>query len=293
MASISEKLSGPERPLPDERKLDVDEISDVVIEMKDVSFGYGIGETVIRDINLRIDCPGLYCVVGPNGVGKSTLIKCMSKIENLSSGDILINGRSIRTMRHKDVAKFIGYVPVVSKDVFSMSVLETILIGCHNRRSGDSEESKMKAVYKVMVLLNIQDLSEKLFSELSAGQHQKVAIARGLVQKPRVLILDEPTANLDVKYQVYVVELLRALAESEGMIVIMISHDLNLSAKYAHEVIMMSPPGVIYKVGPPEDVITKENIETVYGVHCKVIEDDGAPVVILGQSMMDEFGNID
>ena len=91
----------------------------------------------------------------------------------------------------------------------------------------------------------------------------------------------------------YVVELLRALAESEGMIVIMISHDLNLSAKYAHEVIMMSPPGVIYKVGPPEDVITKENIETVYGVHCKVIEDDGAPVVILGQSMMDEFGNID
>ena len=293
MASISEKLSGPERPLPDERKLDVDEISDVVIEMKDVSFGYGIGETVIRDINLKIDRPGLYCVVGPNGVGKSTLIKCMSKIENLSSGDILINGRSIRTMRHKDVAKFIGYVPVVSKDVFSMSVLETILIGCQNRRSGDSEESKMKAVYKVMFLLNIQDLSEKLFSELSAGQHQKVAIARGLVQKPRVLILDEPTANLDVKYQVYVVELLRALAESEGMIVIMISHDLNLSAKYAHEVIMMSPPGVIYKVGPPEDVITKENIETVYGVHCKVIEDDGAPVVILGQSMMDEFGNID
>ena len=293
MGSLSDFKKDMKETLTGEEASEFDDIGDVVIEMNDVTFGYSSGGTVIRNIDLKIDRPGLYCVVGPNGVGKSTLIKCMSKIEDPTSGDILINGRSIKTMRHKDVAKFIGYVPVVSKDVFSMSVLETILIGCQNRRSGDSDESKMKAVYKVMVLLNIQDLSEKLFSELSAGQHQKVAIARGLVQKPKVLILDEPTANLDVKYQVYVVELLRALAESEGMIVIMISHDLNISAKYAHEVIMMSTPGVIYKVGPPEEVITKENIEKVYGVHCKVIDDEGVPVVILGQSMMDEFGNID
>lgn len=263
------------------------------IVMKDVSFGYEANHPVISGINLTIDQPGLYCVIGPNGVGKSTLIKCMCKIQDISSGEVTINGRSIREMTHKDIARQIGYVPVSTADVFSMSVLETILVGCQNRY--DSDETKMKAVYKSMSLLNITDLSSKNFGELSAGQHQKVAIARGVVQRPKVLILDEPTANLDVKYQVYVTELLRALAEHEKMIVLMISHDLNMSAKYAHKVIMMSNPGVIYKVGDPEEVITKENIEAVYGVHCKVIQDDefGVPVVILGQSIMDEEGNID
>ena len=263
------------------------------IVMKDVSFGYDVEDPVIRDINLEINEPGLYCIVGPNGVGKSTLIKCMCKILDITSGDVTINGRSVKEMKHKDVSKQIGYVPVSTGDIFSMSVLETILVGCQNKN--DSDESKMMAVYKSMSLMNITDLSGKNFSELSAGQHQKVAIARGLVQRPKVLILDEPTANLDVKYQVYVTELLRALAEHEKMIVLMISHDLNMSAKYAHKVIMMAKPGIIHQVGSPEDVITKENIEKVYGVHCKIIQDDdfGVPIVILGQSMMDEDGNID
>ncbi len=263
------------------------------IVMKDVYFGYDEDSPVISDINITISDPGLYCIVGPNGVGKSTLIKCMCKMLNISKGEVLINGRNIKEMKHKDVAKYIGYVPVSTGDVFSMSVLETILVGCQNKN--DSDESKMRAVYKSMSLMNIVDLSGKNFSELSAGQHQKVAIARGLVQRPKILILDEPTANLDVKYQVYVTELLRALAEHEKMIVLMISHDLNTSAKYAHKVIMMAKPGVIHQIGDPEEVITKENVEKVYGVHCKIIQDDdyGVPIVVLGQSMMDEDGNIE
>jgi len=274
---------------------DEDYTGDVEIVMENVCFGYKDSGQVLHDINLTLKDPGLYCVIGPNGVGKSTLIKCMCKIEDITSGDVRINGNSIRDMRHKDVAKYIGYVPVSSADVFSMSVLETILVGCQSRHNLDSDESKMMAVYKAMALMKIENLSSKNFAELSAGQHQKVSIARGLVQKPRVLILDEPTANLDVKYQVYVTELLRALAENEGMIVLMISHDLNISAKYAHQVVMMSKPGKIYQIGAPEEVITKENIETVYGVHCKIVNDDDydVPVVILGQSMMDEEGNID
>ncbi len=262
------------------------------IVMKDVCFEYEKGHPIITDINLTLNKPGLYCIIGPNGVGKSTLIKCMCKIQDLTSGDVTINGNSIRNMSHKDVARYIGYVPVSAGDVFSMSVLETIMVGCQNRY--DSSESKLKAVYKSMYLLNIDDLASKNFGELSAGQHQKVSIARGIVQKPKILILDEPTANLDVKYQVYVTELLRAMAEHENMIVLMISHDLNMSAKYAHKVIMMSDPGIIYRIGDPEEVITRENVETVYGVHCKIItdEDYNVPIVVLGQSIMDEYGNL-
>lgn len=264
----------------------------VDIEVSDANFRYNDSNNVLSDINLKITEPGLYCVIGPNGVGKSTLIKCICKIEELSSGDVFIDGNNIRDLRHRDIAKYIGYVPVSTEDVFSMSVLETILVGCSN--SNSSNESKMKAVYKCMSLLNINNLASKNFAELSAGQHQKVAIARGIVQKPKVLILDEPTANLDVKYQVYVMELLRALAEHEKMTILMISHDLNISAKYAHKVIMMAKPGIIYKIGDPEEVITKENVENVYGVHCKIIKDEdfGTPIVILGQSMMDSEGNL-
>ncbi len=258
------------------------------VVMKDVCFGYEADTPIITDINLTLSDPGLYCIIGPNGVGKSTLIKCMCKIQDLTSGEVFIDGRSLSDMSHKEVSKHIGYVPVSTGDVFSMSVLETIMVGCQNRHSSD--ETKLWAVYKSMELLDITDLASKNFGELSAGQHQKVAIARGIVQRPRILILDEPTANLDVKYQVYVTELLRALAEHEGIIVLMISHDLNMAAKYAHKVIMMAKPGIIYRVGDPEEVITKENVEAVYGVHCKVITDDdyNVPVVILGQSMLDE-----
>ena len=264
----------------------------VDIEVSDANFRYNDSNNVLSNINLKITEPGLYCVIGPNGVGKSTLIKCICKIEELSSGDVFIDGNNIRDLRHRDIAKYIGYVPVSTEDVFSMSVLATILVGCSN--SNSSNESKMKAVYKCMSLLNINNLASKNFAELSAGQHQKVAIARGIVQKPKVLILDEPTANLDVKYQVYVMELLRALAEHEKMTILMISHDLNISAKYAHKVIMMAKPGIIYKIGDPEEVINKENVENVYGVHCKIIKDEdfGTPIVILGQSMMDSEGNL-
>lgn len=265
------------------------------IRLEDVSFAYPDGTSVLDGITLTIDEPGLYCIIGPNGVGKSTLVKCISKIHPATSGEVYINGRGISGLSHREVSQVIGYVPVVSQDVFSMSVLETILVGCHNRRCLDTDESKMKAVYKAMVLMQIEDLSSRLFNELSAGQHQKVAIARGIVQRPKVLILDEPTANLDVKYQVYVTELLRALAEHERIIVLTISHDLNISAKYAHRVIMMESPGVIYKVGSSAEVITAENIERVYGVRCRIIPDEqsDSPIVVLGQTVLNEQGRFD
>ncbi len=265
------------------------------IRLEDVGFEYDSDHKVLNGIDLEISEPGLYCIVGPNGVGKSTLVKCMCKIQPVTEGRITINGFDVADMTYKDVAEIMGYVPVIAQDVFSMSVLETIMVGCHDRRAFSSSEQRLKAVYKSMVLMQIEDLSSKRFNELSAGQHQKVSIARGIVQKPRVLILDEPTSSLDVRYQVYVTELLRALAEKEGMIILMISHDLNISAKYAHRIIMMAHPGVIYKVGTPEEVITKENIEKVYGVRCRIITDEecSSPVVLLGQAIFDENGKID
>ena len=121
----------------------------------------------------------------------------------------------------------------------------------------------------------------RAFNELSAGQHQRVAIARGLAQNPKLLILDEPTANLDARYQIMVTRLLKETAKERGVIVLMISHDLNIAARFADTVLLMTFPGTIYKCGTPEDVITPENVRRAYGVNCEVTEVDGRPHVIL------------
>jgi iron complex transport system ATP-binding protein len=260
------------------------------IEIKNVDFGYDEEHIVLHDINLDIRDPGLYCVIGPNGVGKSTLAKCVSKIVNPLNGEVLLNGQNIKEMSHRQVAEVVGYVPAFSQDVFSMSVVDTIMIGRHNHRRWGSRKKDMEVVYKAMKIMRIMNLAQRKFNELSAGQHQKVSIARGLVQETEVLILDEPTANLDVKFQVYVMELLRGVAEQLGIIILTICHDLNVTAKYAHKVIMLERPGKIFAFGTPEEVLTADNIERVYGIKCQVVEEEmyKVPLVILGEPIMND-----
>ncbi len=255
------------------------------IRLDNVSFGYNKDIPVLHNIDLLLDEPGLVCIIGPNGVGKSTLIRCINKLVSPNSGEVYLDEDNIDNIPSKDMAKRIAYVPVITEDCFSMSVVDTILIGRHNHQKWRTTDKDLELVYKVMDMLDISDLAMRSFNELSAGQHQKVALARGLVQETDILILDEPTSNLDVRHQVYVTELLRAISVRMGMLIIMISHDLNISAKYAHKVIVMSSPGVIHSIGTPEEVITAETVKDVYGVNCKVIMDDNRPHVILGSAL--------
>ena len=258
------------------------------IEISDLTFRYKDQEPTLRDVSLTINEPGLYCILGPNGVGKSTLVKCICKILTPQEGTILINGQDTRHMTYKDVSKIVSFVPAFSQDVFSMSVIDTILVGRYNKKSWGSSEKDLRAVYKAMKLLHIESLADHNYNELSAGQHQKVSLARGLVQEPSIMILDEPTANLDVKYQVYVTELLKSIAVAQNMIILMISHDINITAKYADRIIMMNYPGVIYKTGTPDEIITEENMRVVYDVACRVIRDPkrDVPVVLLDEAIL-------
>ena len=258
----------------------------VKVEVKDLDFTFGKGRNVLNGISLMIDKPGLYCIIGPNGVGKSTFVRCLNKIYNVPRNKVFIDGTDINDLSIKDNAKNMSYVPVGGDDTFALSVVDTILVGRHTQQKWRTSEEDMEITYKAMKLMGIEDLAMKRYNELSAGQHQKVAIARGLVQETKFIILDEPTANLDVRYQVYVTELLKELAVKTGMTVLMISHDLNITSRYADEVIVMAHPGVIHSMGKSEDVITESMIKEVYGVDCEVIHDRyGKPHVILGSAL--------
>ncbi len=255
------------------------------LDFNHLSFGYSPQHMVLDDVSFTLDGPGLACIIGPNGVGKSTLMKCLIKINKPTEGGLSINDRPISEMSIKDVSKIIGYVPPFSDDLFSMTVMDTILVGRHNHQKWRTSKRDLAMVHNVMELLDINDLAMQQFSKLSAGQHQRVALARGLVEETEILLLDEPTSNLDVRHQVFVIEMLRALAEADNKLILMISHDLNLAAKYAHKVILMEPPGKLRAIGDPAEVITEENIRDVYGVECEVIDHNGRPLVILGSAL--------
>lgn len=258
------------------------------ISVEGMSFDYG-DVPVLHGIDLAIDEPGLVCIIGPNGVGKSTLIKCLNKILKPTEGRITVDGHDIGDIPLRELSKVMGYVPVTSSDAFSMTVLDTVLMGRYpHQRFGSTSDLDMRIAKRTLNMMGIKHLAMRNFDELSAGQHQKVAIARGLAQTPRVLILDEPTSNLDVRHQIQVTELLRDLALENGMTVLMISHDLNIASQFADRIIMMSLPGRIYKTGTPWEVLTEESIRYVYGVDCTVVENDGRPHVILKGALPDE-----
>lgn len=175
----------------------------------------------------------------------------------------------------------ISYVPATGTDCFSMPVIDTILVGRHNHQKWRTSKKDLEMVYKAMDMMDLTPLAMRGFNELSAGQHQRVALARGIVQDTEIMILDEPTANLDVKHQMYVTQVLRGFADSDNKLILMICHDLNIAARYASKIIVMEPPGRICTIGDVEEAITPENMHRVYGVDCDIMEYEGRPMVII------------
>ena len=249
------------------------------IKIDGMEFGYS-SVPVLKDIVLDLEGPQFVTIIGPNGVGKSTLIHCMNKVLKPSKGTVLVNDQDVSDMKLKDIAKIIGYVPYTSSDTFPLSVVDTVLMGRSPHTGWKPKEADLNIVYNVLKLLDIDDLAMRPFNELSAGQHQRVMLARGLAQDPQILLLDEPTSNLDIRHQLEVTRLLRDLSRTQDLLVVMISHDINISAKFSDRMILLKG-GTIFATGTPDEVITEDNIREAYGVESEVIRYEGHPHVIL------------
>ena len=251
----------------------------VKIKIDDLEFSYS-STPVLKDITLELDGPKFVSILGPNGVGKSTFIHCINKILTPTGGSVFIDDLNVKDITIKEIAKSIGYVPYSSNDTFSLTVVDTVLMGRHPHSKWNSLKEDLVIVYDTLKLLGIRKLAMRRFNELSAGQHQKVMLARGLVQEPKILLLDEPTSNLDVRHQLDVTKILKRMSDEKQILIIMISHDINIAAKFSDEIIMMHD-GSVYAVGKPEDVITEDNLRVVYGVESEVVDDDGRPHIRL------------
>ena len=246
------------------------------LNINNIKFSYN-STPILDDVTFKLGCGEVLAIVGPNGSGKSTLLKCIDQILKPQCGVIMIDDKSIKDYKREDIAKKMAYVPQSNGGSFPATVFDTILLGRkpHIRWAPTSKD--LKVVSKVINALKLENLVLRDINELSGGQRQKVIIGRALAQEPSILLLDEPTANLDLKHQLEVLKLVREQADN-GVSAIIAIHDLNLALRYGDKVIMLNK-GKVFAAGGL-DVLTPENIESVYDVKVRVITDSDRILVI-------------
>jgi len=249
----------------------------VKIELKNLSFSYD-NHTILEDINMQVADSEIISLVGPNGSGKTTLIKCIDRILK-PSGSILLGGRSIDSLSLQEVARTIGYVPQSSASPLSTTVFDTVLMGRRPHISWSVSDADLDKVAGVLELMHLEDLAMRDFARLSGGQKQKVLIARALAQEPAVLLLDEPTSNLDMLHQLEVMEIIRYLVSEKKISAVMAIHDLNLASRFSDKLAMLLD-GRIFAFGPPEALLSARNMAYVFGVEAIVMEVSGRPYVV-------------
>jgi len=250
----------------------------IQLQAKGIEFGY-TSSPILKDVSFEIGPSKLVSIVGPNGSGKSTLIKCIDRILTPECGNILIDRKDVTKMDRMEIAKNLSYVPQSSARTFSSNVFDTILMGRRPHIGWLSSSDDEEKVWEVLRLLGIEELAMSGFGELSGGQQQKVLIARALVQETKVMLLDEPTSNLDIWHQLDVMNIVSDLVKKRRMTALLALHDLNLASKYSDGIIMMKK-GRIMAVGSPASVLTPENIEAIYNVEVAVRLQSEEPFIV-------------
>jgi iron complex transport system ATP-binding protein len=255
----------------------------IELEMQSVSLGYN-HEPVLKDVTLRAAPGELVGLIGPNGSGKSTIIKALSRIIHPKAGRILLDGQDINSIPRRELACLIGVVPQMPLLPSTFTAFEIVLMG-RNPHLGlfQSEGPRDWAIaWRAMQKTATDSLASRRVNELSGGEIQCLIIARVLVQETKAILLDEPTANLDIGRQVEILDLIKNLCVENNLTVLAALHDLNLAAQYCDRLFLINEGG-IHAEGTPAEVITDQNIRQVYGAdNCVYIHPvNGLPTVLL------------
>jgi len=254
--------------------------SNVAYSLEDVTFSYSRGkraesEAVLKGLSCLILSGRVLGILGPNGSGKSTLLKLLARVYLPQNGTIEILGESLSGLSQLNVAKRVALVPQETLQVFPFTIAEMVLMGRSPHHQGWGgwhwEDSQDWAVAQnAMEELDVAQLGDRLVTEVSGGERQRAVIARALVQEPQILLLDEPTAFLDLHHQLDIARIIKRLNRERGLTVILVSHDLNLASQYCDQVLLLNQ-GRLAAMGSPQTVIKPEVIEAVYG--CSVLVD--------------------
>ena len=254
----------------------------IKIELDNVAIGYH-HHPVLQDLTFSVLPGDLVGLIGPNGSGKSTIIRALTRIITPLRGKIYLDGRELTTISRHELSIMLGVVPQLPLLPSAFTGFEIVLMGRnpHLGMFGNEKAHDLEITWQAMEMTGTADLAKRNIGEMSGGQIQSLLIARALAQETRAILLDEPTANLDIGRQIEVLTLIKRLCREQNIAAMAAIHDLNLASQYCNRLVLISD-GRLYKHGPPAEVITAENIRAVYGAeHCVYRHPlNGLPVVL-------------
>lgn len=253
-----------------------------VYDIEDISFSY-LEEPVIRGVAFDITDGELFGIIGPNGAGKSTLLRILGRVLEARSGRVFLMEKSIESYDPRELARLVAFVPQETHFGLDFTALEVVKMGRypHLPMLALGDERDTTSVDQAVSSADIAALTGRMVNSLSSGERQRVIIARALAQRPKVLLLDEPTSHLDLKHQFEIMELLKRLNQA-GLTVVLVSHDLNLASLYCSRILLMQG-GRVEAIDRPEKIVSREWLAKVYGIDPEIVlhPKQGKPQILL------------
>ena len=259
-----------------------------MIEINDLVFSYN-RNLILNKISFKVEDAEILGILGPNGSGKTTLLNVINGILKKDGGEILIKGKKIEKYSRKELARIMGVVPQDMVPAFDFSVFEIVSMGRypHLGIMEPLSTKDEKIIFDALKKTGTFDLKNKSITEISGGERQRVFIARAIAQDPEMILLDEPTSNLDIRYQIEILEIIEQM-RSRGKTILMSMHDVNLAIRYCTKIALIHN-GEILAFGEPEEVINENSIEIAYGIKGKIVRNGGNKIAYILPEKFNRF----
>ena len=251
-----------------------------MMEIKNLSYHYKNGSDVLKDVSFAIEPGQFLAILGNNGVGKSTLLKCFNHILKPDAGQVLLDGEDLLAMRPREVAKRVAFVSQSIPNT-QMTVHDVVMLGRKPYMKWGFTEQDHHIIHDAMHRLDVEDMRGRFLNQLSGGEKQKVMLARALAQQPKALLLDEPTSALDIQNQYQVLKMVRDICHKDQLTAIVVIHDLNLALQFCDRFLLLKD-GQVFRYGD-RSVLDSDALQQVYGVRAKVVEVEGRHMVLVDE----------
>ena len=249
-----------------------------MLNVENLSFHYRNGPEILRQVSFSLEDGQFLAILGNNGAGKSTMLKCFNQILRVEGGHVWMDGEDLLTMTHREVAQRVAFV---SQNIPStqMTVHDVVMLGRRPYMKWGFTEEDHKIVHEAIDQLGVSHLRGRFLSQLSGGERQKVMLARALAQQPKILLLDEPTSSLDIQNQYQVLRIVRDICHNDRITAIVVIHDLSLALRFCDQFLLLRQ-GQVYRCGDYR-VLDETALREVYGVDAKVVEVEGQHMVLV------------
>ena len=249
-----------------------------MLNVENLSFHYRNGPEILRQVSFSLEDGQFLAILGNNGAGKSTMLKCFNQILRVEGGHVWMDGEDLLTMTHREVAQWVAFV---SQNIPStqMTVHDVVMLGRRLYMRWGFTEEDHRIVHEAMDRLHLSDMRGRFLNELSGGERQKVMLARALAQQPKVLLLGEPTSSLDIQNQYQVLDIVRDICRTPTITAVMVIHDLNLALRFCDRFLLLKD-GQVYRSGD-SSILDRQALREVYGVNAHVATVEGKSIVLV------------